>query len=421
MPTKRLTAIVLGLLLVLFSSSITMAQDDSASMEDDSLSIYGYLMNYLNYTDENSGDEIYLRLKGEWRPTENLLFHLELANIYRISNLNPYAFFGSLGLSPIDQAEFPLDDFNREFRLDHYWGSATIGRFNLQFGQIPLAWGTAYVFNPTSKACLPPLLDTVAEETPGTPAIAASYAVNDRFSIQGYLAFQEKLAKKTSSMDDGDQNNFPFGIKLQATTGKFDWSVSWTREVLYLNDDYQRNYYLGADFVGAIGDVGIYGEAAVNFPRNAADTAFEFDGHDLEELTEISLGGDYYLDGLETTIRFELYHQGKGEDDKTSYNPMRLLSGELPVLAEDYLFLAAEKKFSDYYELRLAMMVNLNDDSCALFPEFSYSPYLDFTVSLGAVLFGGPGGSEFDGVFNIGGADRDLTNSAIYLKCKLSF
>lgn len=421
MKIKVLTAILMGAFLILFSTGIALAEDDQAPLNEEKLSLFGYLVNYFNVMGGNFGDEIYMRMKGEWKSNENLLFHMELSNTYKMGNLNPYALFGSTGLSPIDQSQFPLNDFNQELNLDHCWGSATIKKFNIQFGKIPLAWGTAYVFNPTSKASMPPFLDTVAEETPGTPAVMPSYAFNENFSILGYLAFQEKLAKKTALLSDGEPDNIPYGIKLQATTGKFDWSVSWIREVFYLNNDYQKNYYLGADLVGAIGDVGVYGETAINFPCNAADTGFDFEGHDLKELIEISLGGDYFISGADVTTRFELHHQGKGENEKSNYDFMRLLTGELPILAEDYLFLAAEKEFSDYYKLTIASILNLNDNSYVIFPEFSYSPYLDFNVSLGALLFGGSQGSEFNGVYNISGTDYKIIEPSFYLKCKLSF
>lgn len=415
MPRKMFLAALLISLSFVLSAGTALAQDDPAA-DLGGLDIYGYLVNCFNVASENCGDQIYLRLKGDWKPAENLSFHLELANTYWMGNLNPYAI-----LPGVDQSAHPLEDFTREFRLDHYWGSVTFDRFSLQFGQVPLAWGTAYVFNPTSKASVPAMLDMVAEETPGTPAIVPSYAFDDRFSLQGYLAFQEKLGKKTASRADGEPANLPYGLKLQATTGKFDWSVGWIKEVLYLDDGYHRNYYLCGDFVGAIGNVGIYGEAAVNLPRNAADSGFDFDQFDLEEQVALSLGGDYYLEGLETTIRFEFHHQGRGEEDKADYDLGYLLSGELAALAEDYFFLAAEKEYSAYYSLTVAALVNLNDRSYVFFPEFSYQPDLDFTVTLGALIFGGPAGSEYNGVFDLGAGEIDLTNSAIYIKCELSF
>ncbi len=420
MKTKAFIIMLIAILLTLFTSTMAIALDDPSPVEE-SFSLYGYLVNYLNVMDGDFGDEIYLRMKGEWKPNENLLFHMEFSNAFKMGNLNPYALFGGIGLSPVDQNQYPLTDFNQELKLDHYWASATIKQFNIQFGKIPLAWGTAYVFNPTSKASLPPFLDMVTEETPGTPAIIPSYTLNEQYSILGYVAFQEKLAKNTAFISDGKSENIPYGLKLQSASGKFDWSVSWIKEVLYVNGAYQKNHYLGADWVGAIGNVGVYGEMALNLPRNAADTAFEFGDNDLKDLIEISLGGDYSISEMNLTTRFELHHQGKGEADILNYNFMRLLTGELPMLAEDYLFLAAEKEFSDYYKLTIATILNLNDGSYVFYPEFSYAPYLDCIIATGVLLFGGSQGSEFNGTYTMGGIGYEIIKPTFYVKGKLSF
>ena len=61
------------------------------------------------------------------------------------------------------------------------------------------------------------------------------------------------------------------------------------------------------------------------------------------------------------------------------------------VLAEDYLLFYLERTFLDYFRLS--------------------------TAGLGAMIFFGPEGSEFDGEY----AGFDLTEPAIYLRCKLSF
>lgn len=75
-------------------------------------------------------------------------------------------------------------------------------------------------------------------------------------------------------------------MKVQKIWGAFDLSVSWIREVVYLEEinDYHQEYYLGGDFVGVIGDFGVNGEVALNIPQNVEDTAFDFSGHKTKDL-----------------------------------------------------------------------------------------------------------------------------------------
>ena len=41
-------------------------------------------------------------------------------------------------------------------------------KIDIQFGRIPIAWGTGYAFNPTAKTHPVSFLDDLSEETPGT-------------------------------------------------------------------------------------------------------------------------------------------------------------------------------------------------------------------------------------------------------------
>jgi hypothetical protein len=80
------------------------------------------------------------------------------------------------------------------------------------------------------------------------------------------------------------------------------------------------------------------------------------------------------------------------------------------VLAEDYLLFYLERSFWDYFSVGTAGFVNMNDRSLGFLPELSGEPYGNLQVGLGAMLFFGDDGSEFD-----------MRDPAVYLRCKLSF
>jgi len=457
---------------------------------DETFSLYGYLIDYIQssldysnrkFTRPTFGNALLLRLKGDWRPEANLHFHLEFSYISNVGNQNPYVLYEKLGVAGFSQSDFPLEDYHQRMFFDHVWGMANFGNFDLQFGKFPVAWGTGYVFNPTARVAFPPFLDMVTEDTPGTMAILPSYALSNRFSIEGYLAFQDKTQKKTAFQEDSEVKNLPYGIKLNTIIGSFDLSLSWIKEVLYNDLDYRpiddilteagmeyvqgivanqmmadllaagdtatalemfrqgalaamtadlpahpyykRSYYTGLDFAGAIWDFGVYGEFAFCIPRDSNDEKFVLKDYKLADNLEMCVGFDYLIPGIEIDTRMEYYYQGIGAKSKKDYNLLTVLSGEKLVNARNYSFLFLEKTVQDYHKFSLALFNNLDDGSYALLPGYSYSPYNNFDITVGAFLLGGPRGSEFDGRYTLYDVKEiDLMeNLWPYLRLKISF
>jgi hypothetical protein len=454
---------IMILMIILLSSLILTAQDDydedlfslpedfesdtavEETVTEEVFSLYGYLVNYLNinfnmagneFDDTDFGNVIYLRLKGDWNPGEHLSFHAELSYAAQFGNQNPLVFFEAAGLpAMIDQYAYPLDDFIQTLTIDHFCGSVSFWKCDIQFGKMPIAWGTGYVFNPTQRVTLMPFMDTVTEETPGTYGIAPGLSVIDELAIQGYVAFQDRTHKLNAVTGDVDWDNLPYGIKIQGILGSFDLSASWIKEVsaqgipnpapppAITGYDFNQFYYIGVDAAGAIWDFGVYGEAVINLPQNE-DNEFDFEGHDFKDLLEVACGFDYTIPVIEVDTRCEYYHQGIGETDKDNYDIARILSGEQVLQAEDYLFLYLEKTFLDYYSISAAGFINLNDGSLAIIPVFSYDMYGNFQVECGGMIFFGQEGSEFNGNgINFMGSpiDADLSQPALFLRAKLSF
>jgi hypothetical protein len=394
----------LGLCGVNFSAT---AQE---SFYEETFSLYGYVVNFFNanlyaddwtITDSDYGNILYGRLKGDWNPGDNLSFHAELDYNASVGNLNPGGAIQSAS-------------------LDHLWGSVNLGRFDVQFGKMPIAWGTGYFFNPTAKASAIPFLELVSEETPGTVGIVPSVSfLGGYLSLQGYMAFQEKSHSSSLLGNTGDWANLPLGVKLQGIAGSFDLSAGWIREVLYVEitaPKFLRTHYLSADLAGAIWNFGVYGEAALKM-WDESEEKLAFQNEPLLDLLDVCVGFDYFIPGLEIDTRVEYYHQGLGEPDKSKYDFNKQLTGEQLVLAEDYLLIYLERSFLDYFSIGTTGVININDGSFAFVPELSGEPYGNFLVGLGAMLFYGPEGSEFDGEY----PGFDITEPSVYLRCKLSF
>ena len=139
---------------------------------------------------------------------------------------------------------------------------------------------------------------------------------------------------------------------------------------------------------------------------------------ELLDLLDFCVGFDYFIPLLEVEARVEFYHQGSGVRVTGEYDENKLLSGEQMVLAEDYLLFYLERSFLDYFSVNATGLININDGSLGFIPEISGEPYSNLQVGLGAMLFLGPEGSEFDGEYS---GTFDLTEPAVYLRCKLSF
>ncbi len=457
---------------------------------EEPFSLYGYMIDYfqasLNYSNQRFtkptfGNALLLRLKGDWRPEKNLRFHMEFSYISNVGNQNPYLLYEKIGISGFSQSDYPMEDYNQHMFFDHVWGMVNIGNFDMQFGKFPIAWGTGYVFNPTARVAFPPFLDMVTEDTPGTMAILPSYALSDRFSLEAYLAFQDKTRKTTAYQEDSDANNLPYGIKLNTIVGSFDMSLSWIKELLYNDLDYRpmdeilteagmeyirgivanqmmtdlledgdtttvldmfkqgamaelsadlpdhpyykRSYYVGYDFAGAIWDFGVYGEFAFRTPRDRNDKKFVLENYSFADNVEMCMGFDYTIPGIDVETRFEYYYQGSGAKSKADYNLLTVLSGERLVNARNYGFLFAEKTVRDFHKFSLALFNNLDDGSYAILPGYSYSPYSNFDITVGAFILGGSRGSEFDGRYTLYSVKEvDLIeNIWPYVRLKLSF
>ncbi len=425
---------LLGLLMAAVClSGITPSVGAQESFYEETFSLYGYVVNFFNanlyaedwrITGSDYGNILYGRLKGDWNPGDNLSFHAEFAYQGSVGNQNIGLVYEDYGVAVGDSTIYSTVD------VDHFWGSVNLGRIDVQFGKLPIAWGTAYFFNPTSRVSVAPFLETIAEETPGTMGIVPSISFLDgMLSVQGYIAFEDKSHKPIVLQQDRDWRYLPFGLKLQGILGSFDLSTSWIKEVvLTQTDGYQRNHYAGVDLVGAIWNFGVYAEAVVKL-WDEVNKRSTFGEESFFNLLEASVGFDYFMPVLEIDTRFEYFHHGPGVTEQSAYDVRKLLLGDQMVLGEDYLLIYVERSFLDYFKVTGAGIVNLNDQSIIVAPELSGQPFNNFDVGLGAMLFYGPDGSEYNGEFSYDALDPiipnpgslDFTEPAIYLRCKLSF
>jgi hypothetical protein len=423
-------------------------------MQDGSFSAYGYVKSSARLgleafsmggnAAEGSGALTTLRLKGDWEPETAVSAHIELDFETSRGYLNPYGFQEASGLDALAaagggqtsaglQAANPQDDFHSQLTVDHAWGLFSAGPLDLKIGKMPIAWGTAYAFNPLDRVhSNQDFGGSEGEETPGSTGLKPSLQLGGPLTLSGYMVYEDKSRSAPAGESGGNPNNYPFGIQLQGYRGGTDWSLAFVKEVLYLGsggssiggtaDEYRRRYYLGGELFTAIADGGLYAETVCRLPgeNGTIDFSNEFN---WRQLLETAVGFEYSLEHL-STIRVEYYFHGGGAENKADYQPLGLLSGELPMLGRHYLFTMLGHTFIDYLEVNLAGLTNLNDGSFVLMPELSYSLRSNVQLKVSGLLPRGTKHSELDGRFDLQPGvipPIDLVMGGVQVETKVSF
>lgn len=411
--------------------------------ETETFSLFGYIswMSSLEFPDRDpaetlAGNLMHLRLKGDWSPESSIDFHLEADYRAAFGRMNPQVQANDLLIQLGAATESDLlnaqadagEDFHQEFVIDHAWGLVNIGPADLKFGLCPIAWGTGYAFNPTSRAYSAASIDLISDsETPGTAAVIPSLQLSPRWSLHGYLAFQDRLRPAQTPQIESDPARLPFGVKLLSYAGSWDFSIGILKEVsLYDSDpgdpaDFAavHRYYAAGDFIGQVGDFGLYGEWLLQAPAEGNSIDWS-GGLKLPEYLQAVIGLEYN-EFENTSLTLEYFLHGPGNTDKTDYKVDLLLAGQQDMLARDYLTAAVTRTFIDYLDLTAASIVNLNDLSFIFAPEISYQLYDNFQLRASALIPAGSPGSELSGTLDSGSDTITVFQPTFLLECRLSF
>ncbi len=366
--------------------------------------LYGYVESTASVSFDGetaeTGFATVLRLKGEWLGSSPVTARIEL--LYREQNgvQNPVAMFNSIGLNPAAglQAENPQDSFLESLEIDHAWAVVNLGSFDLSLGKMPVAWGTALLYNPTDRLGAVSSLDGRGGETAGTTAVVPVWYPGGSWAVEGTAVFRQRGIEGTALIGSMDPENIPLGLKVKGYAGGFDFSLSAIREVWYTGlpggfdtsvdppataESWERNWYIGMDAIGQAGPFGLYLEGTFN-PDKAADLVRTFD-----------LAAGIELNPGKVSLKAEYIRSSAGDENSTDYRPELLLSGRSFFLARNYLFLYANRTLGDYLEITGAGIINLDDLSVMLTSEVVY-PFLDnFELTAAGSLPFGPDGSEY--------------------------
>ena len=247
--------------------------------------------------------------------------------------------------------------------VDRAYLKLYFSKFDLTLGKQRIAWGNGLLWNPTDVYNEIDPFDPKGERE-GVSALHAYIPLSNTASIATVLAFGDTVDDARVSMK---ASAVPFGI---------DCAVSVTK-------DATKQWIYGLDLKGEL-KVGYWLEGAY---FRATD----------DDFYKVECGLDYTFGfGNGIYLALEFFHDSSGFEklDKGAFT--KLLTRERENLSRNYLYMISQYQISDFASIRPAFILNADDRSFILLPTFSYLLFTDVEVIVGANIFGGKEGGEYN-------------------------
>ncbi len=340
-----------------------------------------------------------LRLRGRFQPAQAVSVTLEAEYLEQWGAAHPKARREIVG---IEGGEL----LQQGISLDYVYADSAFGPVDLRIGRQPLAWGSAYAFNPTNLMNPSTLAGLAGIEPPGITAVAPSITLGTQWGVEGYLGFEDRNRQLKAVSDLSRLDTLPFGVRGRGYIGMWDFSLGAARTAVYdsSGDQVITDHYAAVEAAGSVGQMMVYGETAIRLGGK---------GWTLKRSVDGAVGFRTDL-GESAAVQIEYHRRGRGGGDPDAYDQQARLMGE--PAGRDYLAVISDLVLlNDRIQAVLAGLLNLNDQSIVLMPELTYEAADDIALTLGGVVFAGPKNSEFDGRFSSYDTGRpQMTVSAIW-------
>lgn len=249
-----------------------------------------------------------------------------------------------------DQSAF-LFTYNDSIFLDNAYLKITLGRFDLTVGRQQISLGTGYAWNPTDLFNFKEISDPTYKQ-PGHNALRLDISVAANTSLSLLYDPEDNWERSTKLLRyKGNLSHFDYSaIFIEREWEEYDYLNS--SEVRY------RRRLLGADLVGELLGLGVWGE----WGYNRVD--------DRQDFWELVWGLDYTLDDG-TYLMAEYCHNGQGRPDYRKYDVndwMRYFTARSKTISRDNIYLYLNYPLTDLLELSNSFVLSLSDGSLALVP-----------------------------------------------------
>ena len=226
-------------------------------------------------------------------------------------------------------------------------------------GKQRIAWGTGYIWNPTDIFNSYVLSFAVKDaEEANVEAVRAEIPIGQMGLFDGYVS--------TGNEWDKTQK----GIRVKNNYDNFDCSLSFTESA-------ETGGQYGFDVAGDLSGIGIRSEIAVK-----------------QGSCQFVLGGDYtFENGL--YLNLESFFDSSGSGSLEAYNWSDYFAGKIKHLGKNYIYLGLSKSINEITQIKNSAIINLNDLSFILYPQYSRNIMENLDLSLESLLTFGQRGSEF--------------------------
>ncbi|MGB3341748.1 MAG: hypothetical protein WBB37_09745 [bacterium] len=293
-----------------------------------------------------------------------------------------------VALIPPDMYPYYQLSFQDTFYLDNAYARLNIKRTALTIGKQQISMGTGYFSNPTDVLNVKDALDPTYEQ-PGHNALRLDFYIGSRVNL---MALYTPI--------EFDWENSGKLIRVKAGIKRFDFSITG-HELQYTTTDFytfqqtqQRRRLLGADFVGELLGLGIWGEGICNFMEDDDDNWYEF-----------ILGTDYTLEsGLYAMVEYHRNSLGKPTHNEYFLNDwMRYFVGETKTLSRDQMYGFIQYPLSDLILVGSSAIYSISDRSVAIVPTIYYSLFENVDLTLMFNFYLGEEGKLFSSSLGNGG------------------
>jgi hypothetical protein len=243
------------------------------------------------------------------------------------------------------------------FRQDFSWGNISMGRQRIAWGSGRI-WNPTDLFNPVNPANFAKI------EKDGADVAALAYFFGDFTNLDLVYNPQKKIENSNA------------GFRFRTNLNKYDLAI--------VGGYFDKRIDAGWDFAGSVFNAGVRGEGIVSM--NKEDLSNNY--------TRFILGTDYQITP-ELYALIEYQYNGEGKPNKSNYELLRLVNGEILNLSRNYLAISANYIFSFITSASLLVNQNLNDGSGFVAVSGLYSISSDLSLTIGAQITYGNNFSEY--------------------------
>ena len=359
--------------------------------------------------------------------SHNLFYLLREGELFQ--NITQYGLFlkknfrrgkGKVYLSFKGGHDSIMEDSIEPVKLDEAYVDIYLKNTDLRVGRQVVSWGTADGINPTNYIN-PRELSLTETEFRGKPlAILKATYYGKKANVTGVIVFDFEPQEIPEELEIAigqlipEFGGFPSPAEIENTLENMDFALKvekriadWDTKLSYFHGwedypalwielqpglilqfegkaQYQQIDKVGLATAGSLKKVGLWSEIAYVMPREIEEMRNAFISFSMNKpYLQAVLGADYTFGKVYVEGQYIYYENGSLLSPYNQYG-----AGE-DITAGNYLMVQSSYEINQIHSLRLGGIVNLQDSSYTLMPQYTYAinEVTDLSLRGGAVLW----------------------------------